>query len=464
MPRQSKYNKEEKDNVKSYQYKAAIYIRLSVEDGDKEESNSITNQRMLLNQFLKDNSDIEVYDYYTDDGFSGTTFNRPGFEKLLEDLYEKKFNTVIVKDLSRLGRNYIEVGNYIEKVFPLYNIRFIAVNDQIDSIKNPESVNSIIVPFKNLINDEYCRDISNKIKAVLNVKMKKGEYVGSYAPYGYIKDPDDVHHLIIDEEAAKVVRMIYELTLNGYGRTAIAKKLNELGILNPTGHRAIDLKMKTPFKNNTDKVTYSWCSTTIRDILRNQMYCGDLVQNKGKLISYKIHKRVLVPQEEWIIVKDTHDAIIDRDTFDKVQKAILDRDTRMNTDGKISIFAGHIKCGDCQRAMSKKIPGKYKGQPRNYYHYMCSAYMRSGGEICTKHSIKNDELEKAVLESIKVQIGLIMDMKRIKGKIDSKTFNDNRRSYLLENINKCEETLNIKRKLRKEAYEDWKLGIITEKE
>lgn len=252
--------------------------------------------------------------------------------------------------------------------------------------------------------------------------------------------------------------------LNGYGRTAIAKKLNELGILNPTGHRAIDLKMKTPFKNNTDKVTYSWCSTTIRDILRNQMYCGDLVQNKGKLISYKIHKRVLVPQEEWIIVKDTHDAIIDRDTFNKVQKAILNRDTRMNTDGKISIFAGHIKCGDCQRAMSKKIPGKYKGQPRNYYHYMCSAYMRSGGEICTKHSIKNDELEKAVLESVKVQIGLIIDMKRIKGQIDSKTFNDNRRSYLLENINKCEETLNIKRKLRKEAYEDWKLGIITEKE
>ena len=206
MPRQSKYNKEEKDNVKSYQYKAAIYIRLSVEDGDKEESNSITNQRMLLNQFLKDNSDIEVYDYYTDDGFSGTTFNRPGFEKLLEDLYEKKFNTVIVKDLSRLGRNYIEVGNYIEKVFPLYNIRFIAVNDQIDSIKNPESVNSIIVPFKNLINDEYCRDISNKIKAVLNVKMKKGEYVGAYAPYGYIKDPDDVHHLIIDLECCRVRR------------------------------------------------------------------------------------------------------------------------------------------------------------------------------------------------------------------------------------------------------------------
>src|SRR5574344_1894867 len=331
--------------------------------------------------------------------------------------------------------------NYMQKA--LYHIR-------LNYFRDYERMRDYEVELKE-IECQDSKDITNKIKAVLNVKMKKGEYVGSYAPYGYIKDPDDVHHLIIDEEAAKVVRMIYELTLNGYGRTAIAKKLNELGILNPTGHRAIDLKMKTPFKNNTDKVTYSWCSTTIRDILRNQMYCGDLVQNKGKLISYKIHKRVLVPQEEWIIVKDTHDAIIDRDTFDKVQKAILDRDTRMNTDGKISIFAGHIKCGDCQRAMSKKIPGKYKGQPRNYYHYMCSAYMRSGGEICTKHSIKNDELEKAVLESIK-------------GQIDSKTFNDNRRSYLLENINKCEETLNIKRKLRKEAYEDWKLGIITEKE
>ena len=171
MPRQSKFKGKETEGIKKL-YNAALYIRLSVEDGDKEESNSITNQRLLLTEFLKENSDIELYDYYIDDGFSGTDFSRPGFERLLEDLYSKKFNTLIVKDLSRLGRNYIEVGNYIEKVFPLFNIRFIAINDQIDSIKNPESVNSVIVPFKNLINDEYCRDISNKVKAVLNVKMK----------------------------------------------------------------------------------------------------------------------------------------------------------------------------------------------------------------------------------------------------------------------------------------------------
>lgn len=463
MPRQSKYLETRKTNTE-YLYKAALYIRLSVEDGDKEESNSVTNQRMLLNDFLNDNPDIELYDCYIDDGFSGTDFVRPGFEKLLEDLYSKKFNTVIVKDLSRLGRNYIEVGNYIEKIFPLFNIRFIAINDQIDSIKNPDSVNSVIVPFKNLINDEYCRDISNKIKAVLNVKMKKGEYVGAYAPYGYLKDPEDIHHLIIDEEAAKVVKLIYELTLNGLGRTAIAKKLNELGILNPTGHRAEELKMRIPVAEDKRNIKYSWCSTTVRQILKNEMYCGDTIQHKGKLISYKIHKRVLLPEEEWVIVKDTHEAIIDRETFDKVQKEILGRDTKMNSDGKISIFAGHIKCADCERAMSKKVASKYKGKAREYYHYMCSAYMRSGGTKCSKHTIRNDELEQAVLESIKIQIGLISDIKRIKSEIENSTLLDNRKHLIEKNIGKCEEQLVIKRKLRKDSYEDWKLGNISEEE
>ena len=311
----------------------------------------------------------EGYDYYIDDGFSGTDFSRPAFERLLNDLYEKKFNTLIVKDLSRLGRNYIEVGNYIEKIFPLFNIRFIAINDQIDSIKNPESVNSVIVPFKNLLNDEYCRDISNKIKEVLNVKMKKGEYVGSYAPYGYLKDPKDIHHLIIDKEAAKIVKLIFEWTLSGLGRTAIAKKLNELGILNPTGHRVIDLKVRTAGIENKNKIKYTWSSSTVRQILNNEMYCGDVVQHKGKLISYKIHKRVLIPKEEWVVVRDVHEPIIDRETFDRVKKEIDDSD-----------------------------------------------------------------------------------------------FVERRKKFLELNINKCEEQINIKRNLRKEAYEDWKLGNITEEE
>ena len=445
-------------------WNVALYIRLSVQDGDKAESNSVANQRELLDMFIKKDKELNFYNYYIDDGFSGTNFERPSFKKMIKDIDADLVNAVVVKDLSRLGRNYIEVGNYIEKVFPLFSIRFIAINDQIDSIKNPESVNSVIVPFKNLINDEYCRDISNKIKAVLNVKMKKGEYVGAYAPYGYIKDPEDIHHLIIDEDAAKVVKMIFEMTLNGYGRTAIAKKLNELGILNPTGHRAEELKMRIPVAEEKKNIKYSWCSTTVRQILKNEMYCGDTIQHKGKLISYKIHKRVLLPEEEWVVVKDTHEAIIDRELFDKVQKAILSRDTKMNRDGKISIFAGHIKCGDCERAMSKKISGSYNGKKREKYHYMCSAYMRSGGTRCSKHSIRNDELENAVLETIKIQIGLISDIDRIKKEIDDGGFLEKRKHFLEENINKCEEFANIRRKLRKEAYEDWKLGNITEKE
>lgn len=454
--RKSKYDIEIN---KSKVWNVAVYIRLSVQDGDKAESNSVINQKELLNMYLEQNKELNVKEYYIDDGFSGTTFDRPAFKKMMKDIEKEIVNTVIVKDLSRFGRNYIEVGNKINS-FMKDNIRFISVCEKIDSYKDKKSVDDIIFPLKNIMNEMYCKDVSDKLIKTFEVMKKEGKYIGGIPPFGYIRDENNKHKLIVDEASASVVRRIFDLCESGIGNVLITKELNEKNVLTPSEYNCKILKITS----SSSKVAKQWTASIVGKILDNRVYCGDLVQNKGKLISYKIHKRVLVPQEEWIIVKDTHDAIIDRDTFDKVQKAILDRDTRMNTDGKISIFAGHIKCGDCQRAMSKKIPGKYKGQPRNYYHYMCSAYMRSGGEICTKHSIKNDELEKAVLESVKVQIGLIIDMKRIKGQIDSKTFNDNRRSYLLENINKCEETLNIKRKLRKEAYEDWKLGIITEKE
>ena len=192
---------------------AGLYIRLSQEDLDtgksKKESNSITSQKELLQEFVDKQDDIEIFETYVDDGFTGTDFNRPGFQKLLTDMKKGKINSVIVKDLSRLGRNYIEVGNYIEQIFPLYNIRFIAVNDMIDSFKNPDSTNTIIVPFKNLINDEYCRDTSIKIRTALNIKKKKGEFVGAFAPYGYIKDRLDKHKLIIDKESAEIVKNIF---------------------------------------------------------------------------------------------------------------------------------------------------------------------------------------------------------------------------------------------------------------
>jgi DNA invertase Pin-like site-specific DNA recombinase len=210
-------------------WSTALYIRLSREDDDeKTESNSITNQREQLNQFIEENPEFVLYDTYVDDGFSGTDFNRPSFQRLLQDMKDKKINSIIVKDLSRLGRNYIEVGNYIEQIFPLFNIRFVALNDSLDSFKNPNQMNNILVPFKNLINDEYARDISQKIKSSLNSKKKKGDFTGSFATYGYIRDTKNKGKIIVDDVAANVVKDIFKWYLEGLGKITIAKKLNEI--------------------------------------------------------------------------------------------------------------------------------------------------------------------------------------------------------------------------------------------
>ena len=463
MSRQSKYA--DSISIKENKWIAAIYIRLSVEDGDKVESNSVRNQRDLLNNFLNENRDIFFYDYYIDDGYSGTDFNRPGIKRLLKDMKENKFNTVIVKDLSRLGRNYIEVGNYIEQVFPLFNIRFIAVNDTIDSFKNPDSVNNVIVPFKNLLNDEYCRDISNKIRSVLNVKKRNGEYVSSFVPYGYIKDPKDIHHLIVDPEPAKVVRMIYEWSLEGMGRGKIAEKLNQLGILNPLGYKNEVLNKNYTMKKITNKtISYAWDMTVLQKMLCDETYCGDTVQNRGRKISYKIHKYVRNKKDDWIIVRNTHEPIIERDMFEKVQKAINSRDTRVGKNGYLTYFAGHIKCADCERAMVKKVLAEYKGKPRPYYYYVCSTYVRRSKALCTKHTIRNDILEDVVLKALQVQIALVINTEQTIQKISKKETVNFKKKLIEDNLIKMQKEVEKQIALKKSAYEDWKLGYLTEEE
>ena len=321
MKKRYRYTSGEDENKN---WTAALYVRLSVEDGDKGESNSVINQKQLLSDYISENNDFNFYDYYVDDGYSGTDFDRPAFKRLLDDMKNKKFNTIIVKDLSRLGRNYIEVGNYIEQIFPLFNIRFIAINDNIDSYGDPTSVNNVIVPFKNLINDEYCRDISNKIRSVLTMKKRRGEYVAAFTPYGYIKDPKDNHHLIIDEEAARVVKMIYRWSLEGCGRIDIRIELNDMGILNPMGHKQLELNKKVGGRRKSnEELSYAWDMTVLQRILEDQTYCGDTIQNRGKLISYKVHKYVKNPRNDWIIVKNTHEPIIDRDTWKKYKRQLI---------------------------------------------------------------------------------------------------------------------------------------------
>lgn len=464
MPRKSKYQ----NNISNKQvhiWKVALYIRLSREDEeDKVESNSVTNQRALLQEYLKNREEFVIYDIYIDDGYSGTDFNRPGFQRLLTDMKDNKFNTVIVKDLSRLGRNYIEVGNYIEQIFPLFKIRFISINDMIDSYKDPTSVNNVIVPFKNLMNDEYCRDISMKIRSAFNTKKRNGDFVSAWAPYGYIKDPKNKYHLIIDEEPAQTVKLIYKWALEGIGRNTIAKELNKMGIINPTGYKQKVLKLNycnssaTSFEND-----YAWTNTSISQILKNRVYVGDMVQCKEKVVSYKIHKIVKNPKEDWIIVENTHEPIIDRESFNKVQDLLFSRDTRVEKNGKLSKFAGHIRCADCKRAMNKKTLSN-KNRNRDYWYYICSTYRNKSKELCTKHSIRNDRLEEAVLEAVKLQISLVIEMEDVLNEIN-KSENVNLKNNNIENsIKRQKLELEKNKKLKKSAYEDWKLGLIEQNE
>ncbi|HJJ05707.1 MAG TPA: recombinase family protein [Clostridiaceae bacterium] len=463
--RKSKYSSNE--NIVSKKiWSVALYIRLSQEDADngtdKQESNSVTSQKTLLNEFIEEHDDLIVYDTYIDDGFTGTDFNRPSFQRLLEDMRSGNINCVIVKDLSRLGRNYIEVGNYIEQVFPLFNIRFIAINDSVDSFKNPASTNTILVPFKNLINDEYCRDTSIKIRTSLNGKKKKGEFIGAFPSYGYIKDPKDKHKLIIDEVAADIVKKIFNWNVNeGLGKIAICHRLNDLGVLNPTGHKKIELEQNYNNYGIQDN-TYTWTPSTVRNILNNEVYIGNTVQGKRRTKSYKVHKVEAVPKEEWVRVEHTHEPIIDKETFEKAHE-LSRRDTKVSQKTKeLSVWAGFLKCADCKRAMNKKSSTNKSGS--KYEYYICSTYRKKSNNLCTKHSIKVENLEKAVLKAINLHIYLLIDTEEIVKQINESTYqntkNENIENMIIAKQNEISKISNFKRTL----YEDWKNKDITREE
>lgn len=457
MARKSKYSSNE-NVVNKKVWSVALYIRLSQEDSDngteKQESNSVTSQKTLLNEFIEEHDDLIVYDTYIDDGFTGTDFNRPSFQRLLEDMRSGNINCVIVKDLSRLGRNYIEVGNYIEQVFPLFNIRFIAINDSVDSFKNPTSTNTILVPFKNLINDEYCRDTSTKIRTSLNGKKKKGEFIGAFPSYGYIKNPKDKHRLIIDESVADIIRNIFDWNVNeGLGKIAICHRLNDLGILNPTGHKKLELGQNYNNYGIQDN-TYTWTPSTIRNILNNEVYIGNTVQGKRRTKSYKVHKVEAVPKEEWVRVENTHEPIIDKETFEKAQE-MSRRDTKVSQKTKeLSVWAGFLKCADCGRAMNKKSSTNKSGS--KYEYYICSTYRKKSNKLCTKHTIKEELLEKAVVQAINLHIDLLINTEEIIKQINQSSFqnlkNENIENMIMTKQKEISKISNFKRTL----YEDWK--------
>lgn len=453
MPRRKKVNKEER-NI----WKVGIYCRLSSDDGDNAESDSITNQKEIIEYFLKKEENIEIIDYYQDDGYSGTTFNRPDFKRMFNALVNGDINTIIVKDLSRFGRNYIEVGNYIEQIFPLYNTRFIAVNDNIDSFKDPKSVNNIIVPFKNLMNDEYARDISNKVRSVLMTKSLNGEWVGGTCPYGYKKNPDNIHQLIIDEEEAPVVRKIFKMALDGFGHIKIARFLNDNGILcrKEVQRRK---KYKLSMSSEDEEIVYHWSTSTIGKMVTSEIYIGNLVWNRTGSISYKNHRQIYKPKSEWVIVEGTHEGIISVEDFNKIQETIKERLSKKKRPEKLTIYKYKIKCADCGRSMCKMEDFRDGRTSSNFY---CRNYKTTSSK-CSPHKIKTSELDSMVIEAILMQIKSVLNIEKTINKIKENSKTTNKDEYEKQILKLNNDIDKIKR-LKKVAYEDWKLERISKEE
>lgn len=358
-------------------YKVAAYLRLSKEEfSNEKESNSITNQRQIIDNYLEEHKEYELVDYYIDDGYSGTNFDRPEFQRMLEDIKNKKIDVIIIKDLSRLGRNYIETGNFVEVVFPAMGVSVISVDEnyEMDSL---DYYGSDYVPLKNLFNDMYAKDISKKVRSSLIVKKHNGEFVGKLAPYGYIKDPKDKHKFLIDKNVSHIIIKIFDMILDGKSRKEVADFLNQNDILTPSEYLNINT-------NKDVTVMKKWNSEMVNSILRNENYTGTLFQGKKRKLNYRVNKKINIDKENWIVTENHHEAIINKESFDKVQE-ILDRKSKVNKDGSIDILSGILKCKCCGSNMIKRTS---KGK----VYYYCSNYYRN------KKCENNKSTSKNILE------------------------------------------------------------------
>ena len=386
-------------------YNVGLYIRLSREDDDKNyESESITNQKSLLLQYAKENN-LRVYDIYIDDGFSGTNFDRPGFKRLIKDIENKKINMVITKDMSRLGRDYIGTGELVEKFFPEHNVRYIAVTDNIDTYL--DSTNNDIAPFKAIMNDFYAKDISKKIKSSLKAKMKDGKYVGGRAPFGYTKDKDNKNQLIVDSEQAIIVRRIFDMALDGLSYYKIADILTSEGIKTPASYYNFE------WCGNYNPTFNKWNAKTIYDILNNRIYTGDLVQGRRCKVNYKVKKIVKNKPDNYIVVENTHEAIIDKDTFNEVQKR-LPKNVGRKEKKENNLLDGLLYCGDCGHRISVQARRKKDNKAYtlcNYYR----TYMKE--HLCTAHSNNYDKLEEEIINNLRRVCLKYLDKTKVKDSV-----------------------------------------------
>ena len=449
-------------------YDTALYLRLSKEDGDvasgsKNESNSIANQKSLIMDYLQSRPEFRVVSIREDDGFSGTDFNRPAFQAMMEDVKKGVINCIIVKDLSRFGRNYIEVGRYLEKLFPMLGIRFIAVNDNYDSLE-ADTAHDIVVPFKNLINDSYCRDLSVKIRSHLAIKRKNGEFIGAFACYGYLKDENNRNQLVVDTYAGQVVKDIFRMKINGMSQYRIADALNEQGILSPMEYKKyLGSHFESSFKVNPKAV---WTAKAVTRILTNEVYTGVLVQGKQTTPNHKVKVRQEVDEADWIRVENAHESLIDRVLFDIVQN-LMGRDTRTSpNETQVFPLSGLVYCGDCGHPMVRKISRYTKKEKadtaQTYGYFLCSEKCGKGG--CSWHRISENDLMGAVLGAVNLHIQKVLDVQEALKQIENAPSRQLMIQKYLERLSMKEEERKKAERLKIGIYEDLKDGLLDKEE
>ena len=444
-------------NTQKKIWNATLYLRLSRDDGDKEESGSITGQRELLRDYISQHPELREYAIRIDDGFSGSTFERPGFQKMIEDVKAGRTDCIIVKDLSRFGRNYLDAGEYIEKIFPFLGVRFISVNDNYDSLGEKKSSDDLIIPFKNLINEAYCRDISMKIRSQLEIKRKNGQFLGSFAAFGYLKDEQDKNKLVVDQYAADIVRDIFKWKLEGISPQDIADALNKLGVLSPMEYkRSLGMKYTTSFKTSAKA---AWSAGTVIRILKNPIYTGVLIQGKETTPSYKVHKRIAKDKSEWTVIENSHEAIISEIDFDSVQK-VLKCDTRRSPDDKaVGLFSGMLFCGDCGASMVRKtVPAGEK----KYVYYVCSAHKQD--KSCLPHRMRDTALEEIVLDSLRQHIREVVNMSELLNITDTAPLRTAQAQKVQRQLDKKREEYEKLQKLLMSLYENLTDGVIDREE
>lgn len=384
-------------------YKAASYGRLSREDGDNLESESIINQRDFIRNYIEKNANMILVEEYFDDGYSGGNFDRPAWRKLMNDVAKKRVDTIITKDLSRMGRDYLSMGDYIEKTFPESGIRYIAINDDIDTLY--ETPGRDFLQFKLVFNDYYLKDTSKKIKKIMRIKKEQGQYTGWKGIYGYKRDPSDNHKLIVDENVRNIVVRMFDLAKKGYGPRAIANIFSLEKIPNPSTYANLVRKNKTI-------TSFLWSDRTIRELLENPTYIGHLTQGTRKKVSYKSKKEVRVPKSEWIIVENTHEPIIDCETFDTVQELLKKNRNNTNVNNE-HLLRGFLYCKEC----GHRIGINSSRDKKRRYCICCFYAAHSKFGVCTPHSMNYDKLESAVLNELRSMFKKYIDEPDLVSKI-----------------------------------------------